>query len=241
MTNINTETKGPKGFQNKESLLLASTLTALQVAAFVRGLCVTYGADAYHAALPTVAAQASVIGIIEEDAIAAGAPISVVEFGQTVAQVGAAVTALQPLTNNAAGQLVPAQPGQPFIAVALESTPNAGDYIAVNVQGLDAGMPGDQVTHAVASGAIPVATGTIGLGSVGALAMTLAQPTNAQDGTIVFITAETAHAHTVTTAANGINGAKHIVTFAAQGDFVVLEALAGTWYARAFSAAGLLT
>jgi hypothetical protein len=62
--------------------------------------------------------------------------------------------------------------------------------------------------------------------------MTLVQPTANQDGTRVFITAETAHAHTITTAANGINGAKHVVTFAAQGDGVELEAMATVWNVR---------
>jgi diacylglycerol kinase family enzyme len=61
----------------------------------------------------------------------------------------------------------------------------------------------------------------------------LAAPTTpAQDGTKVFITAGTAHAHTIKTAANGINGAKDTVTFAAVGDGVVLEAVAGAWIVR---------
>lgn len=62
--------------------------------------------------------------------------------------------------------------------------------------------------------------------------MTLALPTEAQDGTKIFITAESSEAHTVTTAANGINGAKHVVTFATRGDGVVLEAMGGVWNVR---------
>jgi Uncharacterized conserved protein (DUF2190) len=94
----------------------------------------------------------------------------------------------------------------------------------------------DGVTHAVASGAIAVASGTVGLGSGGALAMTLATPADpADDGKQIFIVAETAHAHTVTTSANKIknsNASGDTLTFAHQGDSVLLEAIAGLWYVR---------
>lgn len=130
MANINTETKGPKGPQVKESLIPAAAT------GFARGLAVVYGADTNHAALPGAAA-ASCIGIIEEDAVATTEAISVVEHGQAVAQVGAAVaSAPLALTNNAAGQLVPATAGQPVVAISLEAAPNAGDYITVFVPGL---------------------------------------------------------------------------------------------------------
>jgi hypothetical protein len=71
--------------------------------------------------------------------------------------------------------------------------------------------------------------------------MTLVQPTVAQDGTQVFVTAETAHAHTVTTAASGINGSKHVVTFTNQGDGVVFEAIAAVWNVRALIGAAALS
>ena len=102
----------------------------------------------------------------------------------------------------------------------------------------------DVVAHAVASGAIAVASGTVGLGSAGALAMTLATPTTpAQDGTRIFIVAETAHAHTVTTAANVIKNAGpasgDTLTFAHVGDSVELEAVAGLWYIRSLNGPAL--
>jgi hypothetical protein len=94
----------------------------------------------------------------------------------------------------------------------------------------------DGVTHAVASAAVAVASGTVGLGSGGALAMTLATPANpADDGKQIFLVAETAHAHTVTTAANVVknaNASGDTLTFAHVGDSVTLEALAGLWYVR---------
>jgi hypothetical protein len=114
MANIYVEAKGPKGPQFKESLLPAA------VAGYARGLAVTYGADANHAAL-IAAAGASAVGILEEDAINVNNPSSVIEFGQGVAQIGANVNALQPLATNAAGQLVPATAGQPVVAIALET------------------------------------------------------------------------------------------------------------------------
>ena|ERR1017187_1017847 len=90
--------------------------------------------------------------------------------------------------------------------------------------------------HKTASGAITIAPSIVGLGSGGVLAMTLAAPSSpAQDGTRMFIVAETAHAHTVTTPANTIKGANtsgDTVTFAHVGDSVELEALGGLWYVR---------
>ena len=130
MTNINTETKGPKGVQIKESLIPGGS------SGFTRGLAVVYGTDVYHAAVASVA-NSPCIGIIEEDAISTTEAISVIEHGQTVGQVGASIpSAPLALTNNAAGQLVPASAGQPVVAIALETTPNAGDYICVFVPGL---------------------------------------------------------------------------------------------------------
>lgn len=87
------------------------------------------------------------------------------------------------------------------------------------------------VNYLTASGAIPVQSGTFALNGSGALAMTLAAPTTAQDGVTLTISAQTAHAHTVTTPANTINGNKDTVTYAAVGDFVVLRAVNGLWIA----------
>lgn len=241
MSNINVENKYPKGPQEKESLLAAS------VTGYTRGLLVSYGADQYHALLPTAAGQAGIIGVIEEDqTVAQGStsptvPISVISRGEAIAVVGAAgITAGMALTNNAAGQVIPAGPGQPVVAVALDSNPNVGDFICVTMTPPSSSKLGDQTTHYVAAGAIPVATGVAGLGSGAAIAMTLAQPTTAQDGTDIYIVAETAHAHTVTTAANGINGSKHVFTAAAQGDYIELEAVGGVWYVRGLGTAGEL-
>ena len=61
--------------------------------------------------------------------------------------------------------------------------------------------------------------------------MTLATPaTPAQDGITLTIIAGTAHAHTVTTAANKIVPSKDTVTFAAIGDYIVLQAMNGLWF-----------
>lgn len=233
MANIYVEAKGPKGVQAKESLIPAA------VAGYQRGLAVTYGVDAYHAALVAVVGAVAV-GILEEDALSTSNPSAVVEFGQTVAQIGADVAALQPLTVNAAGQLVPATPGTAVLAVALEPQVYVapGSYANVFVLGLFGFLAtgslaaASPVTHAVASAAIPVVSGTYGLGSAAALAMTLATPTLAQDGTKILVVAETAHAHKITTAADIIDGTGDTVTFAAIGDSVELTAVGGKWMAR---------
>ena len=238
MSNINVENKYPKGPQEKESLLASG------VVGYTRGLFVIYGADALHVALPTAAGQ-KCIGVIEEDqTVASGSavatvPISLIQRGETVLQIGATVTPGQPLTNNAAGQAIPAGPGQPVLAIALDGNPNAGDYILATVTPPSSSMSGDPVTHYVGAGAIPLVSGVAGLGSAAALAMTLAAPTLLQDGTDIFISAETAKAHTVTTPANAINGNKHIVTFANQGDYCELEAIGGVWNVRGLSGAVL--
>ncbi len=132
-----------------------------------------------------------------------------VPFGKALGAVNAGATAVIPV------RLV--QPGA--LAALTQSGPAT-----------------DSVTHAVAGAAIPVASGTTGLGSGGALAMTLATPANpADDGKQIFIVAETAHAHTVATAANVVknsNASGDTLTFAHQGDNVLLEAIAGLWYVR---------
>lgn len=93
-------------------------------------------------------------------------------------------------------------------------------------------LPGQQTTtYITAAGAIPLASGTYIINGAGALAMTLATPTTpAQDGVTLTIIAETAHAHTVTTAANKIVPSKDTVTYAAQGDYIILQSAGGLWY-----------
>ena len=86
-------------------------------------------------------------------------------------------------------------------------------------------------TYYTVAGAIPVLGGTYVISGAGALAMTLAAPTKAQDNMVLTIIAGTAHAHTVTTPANKINGADDTVTYAAIGDSVVLRAINTVWMA----------
>jgi hypothetical protein len=165
--------------------------------------------------------------------------VSVIELGPAVAQIGANVTSGQPLTPNAAGQLIPATAGQPVVAVAMESQTyvSPGSYAGVFVLGLFGfpcpsvnGAGGVAPTYLTASGAIPLVTGTYVLNGAAALAMTLATPTTpAQDGIKLTIVVSTAHAHTVTTAADKIVGSKDTVTFAAAGDTVILESINGLW------------
>jgi hypothetical protein len=233
MADIYVESKGPQGPQIKESLRVASPPASSPS----RGLAVTYGSDALHAAL-VVAATADVIGILEEDVVSVvrggtntvGEDSSVIEFGQAVAQIGG------PLAANASGQLVPANPGQLVVAIALEAQVyvSPGSFACVMViANLGIVMPGSQVAYYAAAGAIPVASGTAVINGAAALAMTLAAPTAAQDGTVIAIVADTAHAHTVTTPVDAIYGTKDTVTFAALGDIVVLEAVNTKWMVRA--------
>jgi hypothetical protein len=69
------------------------------------------------------------------------------------------------------------------------------------------------------------------LGSGGALAMTLAQPTaGSDDGKILKIQASTTHAHTVTCTSGLNGGADSVLTFAAAGQLATLHAYNGYWY-----------
>lgn len=233
MSNIYVEAKGPKGIQLKESLTLSAVPASPS-----RGLAVTYGSDTFHATVVSAAAASGVIGILEEDAVAVvrggvntvGEPNSVIEFGQAVAQIGASVTALQPLTTNASGELVPATAGQPIVAFALEAQAyvSPGSFACVLVVAiLGLVMPGSPVTYATASGAVALVSGTVALNGAAALAMTLGVPP--ADGIVIKFFAETAHAHTVTAAQNTINGNKDTITFAAVGDVCVVESIGGKW------------
>lgn len=83
-----------------------------------------------------------------------------------------------------------------------------------------------------ASAAIAIKNGRVALSAGSALAMTLAAPTaGTDDFSELEIFCDSAHAHTVTTPANKVNGNKHIITFAAAADYVKLIAYGGVWYA----------
>jgi hypothetical protein len=82
-----------------------------------------------------------------------------------------------------------------------------------------------------ASGALGPYSGTAFLTKAGVGVYTLALPVaGTDDGKRLSIMSATANAHTVTTPANGYNGATHIATFAAAiGSNLVLRAQNGTW------------
>ena len=144
--------------------------------------------------------------------------------------IGAAVAAGQFLVTDSLGRLVPGlAPGaQNTAAQAVSSGSSAGDWIVVVVT-RQAVFSGDTpVIYFTVGGALPVVPGTYILNGAGALAMTLAAP--AVDGIVIKVLALTAHAHTVTTPANKINGADDTATFAsAVGNNVVLESINGLW------------
>jgi hypothetical protein len=73
----------------------------------------------------------------------------------------------------------------------------------------------------------------------GVTTLTLANPVSGtpgpgvtgQDGFTLCITDTTGYAHTLTTGTNGINGAKHVATFAgAAGSSIYLKAFGGSWW-----------
>jgi hypothetical protein len=84
------------------------------------------------------------------------------------------------------------------------------------------------------TGAITVMPGLATLGSGGAIAMTLAAPTAAQDGMVIDMVVITAQAHTVTATTIGFNAggaATDLCTFtAAIGNQISVRAYNGNWY-----------
>lgn len=86
------------------------------------------------------------------------------------------------------------------------------------------------------NGATPPICGTSFIETAGVDACTLAQPVagapsaGGNDGLEIMIVDNSGHAHTVTTAANGITPAHHLATFnGTQGSFVVFIARNGKW------------
>jgi hypothetical protein len=87
-----------------------------------------------------------------------------------------------------------------------------------------------------ASGAIGITEGYVFITKAGVAAMTLALPNaglpsaGGDDGRVLVINSTTAHAHTVTTPGNGINGNTHIATFSGDvTDSLELVAYNGAW------------
>jgi hypothetical protein len=106
---------------------------------------------------------------------------------------------------------------------------------AANLAAIDSAIGALQARSAgaayTASGAITQKQGNVVLNGAGALAMTLAAPTaTTDDYKVLKIQGITAHGHTVTTPSNGLNGSKHIATFANAGDSIELMAYQGVWY-----------
>lgn len=108
------------------------------------------------------------------------------------------------------------------------------------------GLVQSPVNASGSTDALPVASADVFVTTAGVDAMTLATPSAGlypagvpdsmspdvrDDGKRLLVYDTTGNAHTITTAANKINGNKHIATFGGTiGDFIVLEAFNGIWY-----------
>jgi hypothetical protein len=116
---------------------------------------------------------------------------------------------------------------------------------AANLDAIDAAITALQVgpwevvpAIKTTSAAITEKQGAIRLGSAGALAMTLADPTSGgpgtgDDGKRLSIFAATPHAHVITVAGGIGAGTNNTITLGgAIGDMVEVEAIAGKWFLR---------
>ena len=123
-------------------------------------------------------------------------------------------------------------------AILAAATVPAGVYIEDTTQGSSSGG----IVHAyTAAGAIALQPGLVTLGGASAQAYTLAAPASNQNGLTMQFSVVTAHAHTLTTPANKINGAYDTVTFAAVGDSITLKASGTVWYVIASSGTATLS
>lgn len=100
----------------------------------------------------------------------------------------------------------------------------------------DQEFAGIELHSATGAGAISFTHGKIIVAAAGVAALTLAAPiagspaNGGNDGQELKIIDQSGHAHTVTTAANGINGNHHIATSAGNvGDQLTLTAYDGVW------------
>ena len=113
-----------------------------------------------------------------------------------------------------------------------------GGHLLTNTGGFAGPLTGDiqeTVPAAIsASGAIAAKQGLVRLGGSGALAMTLADPTNTtDDGKRLSLMASAAHAHVITITGGIAGGAHNTITLGgAIGDMAELEAIGGKWFLR---------
>lgn len=110
-----------------------------------------------------------------------------------------------------------------------------GEWVWLRDSGYRVFNPGrsDGGTTYTASGAITIQPGVQFLGSGGALAMTLANPTTEQNGMIMIITSTNASAHTVTYTAGfgGGTTARDVATYGgAVNDSMTIIAFNGVWW-----------
>ena len=122
-----------------------------------------------------------------------------------------------------------------FLRLYMTTNTGPGTYLTVEVSLTDKLVSGKLDQEIQVCKTTPIAVipknGTVFLTTAGVLAETLALPFPADDGKILNIVAITAQAHTVTTPANGVNGASTIMTWAAAvGNGLQLVAYKGSWW-----------
>ncbi|HEY0701267.1 MAG TPA: hypothetical protein VGD60_00725 [Candidatus Acidoferrales bacterium] len=117
--------------------------------------------------------------------------------------------------------------GSEVASASPDASTNLGAAVQKNVE-VHSGTGG--------AGVIGITSGLVEITDSGAALLTLAAPVagapsaGGNDGQRLTIIATTAHAHTVTTPASGVQpSSHHIITFAAAYDVVELEACNGAW------------
>ena len=115
---------------------------------------------------------------------------------------------------------------------------NAGDGVTLRAFGgywwtssaVTASFSNQPVNAYTSAGAITQKTGLVLINGAAAIAMTLANPTaGTDDGKVINVMAETAHAHTLQLPVN-FDGTNDKATFSAAGNQISLTAMGGVWY-----------
>jgi hypothetical protein len=162
-------------------------------------------------------------GINEVEGNVAGVPNEAVNLDL----IDAAITALQ--ISGPAASVILAPSGDQTVTGGHKII-NSGGFQGPAIGDLQESVP----AALVASAAIAQKQGAVRLGSAGALAMTLADPTTGtDDGKRLTLVASTAHAHVITVTGGIGAGTNNTITLGgAIGDMTELEAIAGKWFIR---------
>jgi hypothetical protein len=175
------------------------------------------------------AASASAITVASATGFAVGQFVLV--ENELMQQTAAATGVVVPVRRGIDGTVQGAHAASAFVCTGLGTdlpSPLPGQAVVYGPCATD-GSNAASYTYS-AAGAISVVPGVHVINGAGALAMTLAAPTGAQEGSVLIIESKNLHANTITATPAYLGAAgTGIATAAATGANLVLKACGGKW------------